>query len=58
MLPVPAGGMTVGRVAEMRQRFGEDTMLLIGGSLLVARESLAERAREFVDAVRASGEKP
>ena len=58
MLPVPAGGMTVARVPEMRQRFGEDTMLLIGGSLLAARESLAARAREFVDAVRASGEKP
>jgi ribulose-bisphosphate carboxylase large chain len=58
MLPVPAGGMTVVQVPEMRQRFGEDTMLLIGGSLLVARGSLAERAREFVDAVRASGEKP
>jgi len=57
-LPVPAGGMAVARVPEMRQRFGEDTMLLIGGSLLVARDSLAIRAREFVSSVRASGEKP
>ena len=56
MLPVPAGGMTVARVAEMRERFGEDTMLLIGGSLLVAREALPERAREFVLAVAKSGE--
>ncbi len=56
MLPVPAGGMTVARVPEMRDRFGADTMLLIGGSLLVAREHLLERAREFVAAVRDSGE--
>jgi ribulose-bisphosphate carboxylase large chain len=56
MLPVPAGGMTVARVPEMRERFGEDTMLLIGGSLLIAREALPERAREFVVAVAKSGE--
>jgi len=56
MLPVPAGGMTVGRVPEMRERFGPDTMLLIGGSLLAAREHLFERAREFVVAVQGSGE--
>jgi ribulose-bisphosphate carboxylase large chain len=54
-MPVPAGGMTVARVPEMRKRFGEDTMLLIGGSLLAARAALPERAREFVAAVRGSG---
>jgi len=48
--------MTVARVPEMRDRFGADTMLLIGGSLLIAREHLFERAREFVAAVRDSGE--
>jgi ribulose-bisphosphate carboxylase large chain len=56
MLPVPAGGMTVARVAEMRAQFGEDTMLLIGGSLLAAREALPKRAREFVAAVEEMGE--
>jgi ribulose-bisphosphate carboxylase large chain len=54
-LPVPAGGMTVARVPEMRERFGDDAMLLIGGSLLVAREKLHERAHEFVAAVWGSG---
>ena len=47
-LPVPAGGMSVERVAEMRQGYGEDTMLLIGGGLLTAGDALPERAREFV----------
>jgi ribulose-bisphosphate carboxylase large chain len=56
MLPVPAGGMTVERVPEMRERFGNDTMFLIGGSLLVAREKLLERCTEFVAAVHACGE--
>ena len=56
MLPVPAGGMTVARVAEMRAQFGEDTMLLIGGSLLAARDALPRRAREFVAAVDEAGE--
>jgi ribulose-bisphosphate carboxylase large chain len=51
-LPVPAGGMTVARVPEMRIRYGDDAMFLIGGSLLAAREQLYERAREFAAAVR------
>ncbi|HEX5129903.1 MAG TPA: ribulose 1,5-bisphosphate carboxylase, partial [Usitatibacter sp.] len=51
-LPVPAGGMTLERVAEMRTIYGNDTMLLIGGGLLTAGDRLPERAREFVQAVR------
>jgi len=51
-LPVPAGGMSVERVGEMAAGYGEDVMLLIGGGLLSARESLAEKSREFVRAVR------
>jgi len=55
-LPVPAGGMSVERVPEIRREYGVDTMLLIGGSLLIARERLAERSRAFVDAVAAADE--
>jgi ribulose-bisphosphate carboxylase large chain len=51
-LPVPAGGMTVERVAEMKALYGNDVMLLIGGGLLSAREKLLEKGREFVAAVR------
>ena len=51
MLPVPAGGMTVERVPGIRAQFGADTMLLIGGSLLAARDGLAQRCRDFVAAV-------
>jgi ribulose-bisphosphate carboxylase large chain len=51
-LPVPAGGMTVERVPEMLEGYGPDTMLLIGGGLLIAREQLADRTRAFVAAVR------
>ena len=47
-LPVPAGGMTVDRVEEMVGDYGTDTMLLIGGGLLSAREQLLEKTREFV----------
>lgn len=50
-LPVPAGGMSVERVPELKREFGDDCMLLIGGSLLAAREKLYERSREFVEAV-------
>jgi ribulose-bisphosphate carboxylase large chain len=51
-MPVPAGGMTVDRVDEMISGYGKDTMLLIGGGLLSARERLLERARDFVMAVK------
>jgi ribulose-bisphosphate carboxylase large chain len=51
-LPVPAGGMTVERVPEMLRDYGPDTLLLIGGGLLAAGDQLAERARQFVAAVR------
>ena len=50
-LPVPAGGMTVERVPEMRAGYGDDTMLLIGGGLLSAGDRLLERSRAFVSSV-------
>jgi ribulose-bisphosphate carboxylase large chain len=50
-LPVPAGGMTVDRVEEMVRDYGTDTMLLIGGGLLSAREHLLEKTRDFVQKV-------
>ena len=50
-LPTPAGGMSVERVAEMVGEYGLDSMLLIGGALLAAREQLGARSTEFVNAV-------
>jgi ribulose-bisphosphate carboxylase large chain len=51
-LPVPAGGMTVERVPEMIEGYGNDAMLLIGGGLLSAGSRLLDRSRDFVAAVR------
>ncbi|CAG1007910.1 RuBisCO_large_IV RLP_RrRLP [Burkholderiales bacterium] len=51
-LPVPAGGMSIERVPEMLGAFGDDAMLLVGGSLLVAGDELESRCRAFVAAVR------
>ena len=50
-LPVPAGGMSVERVPELIAEYGRDTLLLIGGSLLMARDQLAARSQRFVEAV-------
>ena len=50
-LPVPAGGMTLGRVGEMLDFYGPDTIVLIGGALLAARERLTEEVAAFVDVV-------
>ncbi len=51
ILPVPAGGMLLERVEELLAFYGPDTMLLIGGNLLIARDGLLERTREFVTSV-------
>ena len=56
-LPVPAGGMSVERVPELIAEYGRDTLLLIGGSLLMARDQLAARSRTFVEAVAAASSK-
>ncbi len=50
-LPCPAGGMTLDRVPEILDFYGPDTMLLIGGSLLSARDRLTEATAEFVERV-------
>jgi ribulose-bisphosphate carboxylase large chain len=53
-LPIPAGGMRLDRIEELLDFYGPDTMLLIGGNLLVAEgDALLARARDFVAAVSA-----
>lgn len=54
-MPVPAGGMSVERVPELKSEYGRDVMLLVGGSLLIARERLYERSLQFVQAVAEAG---
>jgi len=51
-VPVPAGGMTTGRVGEMLDFYGAAVMLLIGGALLEARERLTEETAAFVAEVK------
>lgn len=52
-LPVPAGGMRLERVEELLDFYGPDTMLLIGGNLLIDHERVLERTREFTSRVAA-----
>jgi ribulose-bisphosphate carboxylase large chain len=51
-VPVPAGGMTRDRVAEMLDFYGVDVMLLIGGALLEAGAQLVEATSAFVAEVQ------
>jgi ribulose-bisphosphate carboxylase large chain len=54
-LPVPAGGMRLDRVDELLEFYGPDTMLLIGGNLLLAEgDALLARAKEFASLVERS----
>lgn len=50
-MPCPAGGMPLARVPEILDFYGPDTMLLIGGSLLAAKERLTAEATAFQDRV-------
>lgn len=50
-LPVPAGGITLDRSAEILDFYGADTMLLIGGNLLLARDRISREAAAFARAV-------
>jgi ribulose-bisphosphate carboxylase large chain len=50
-LPVPAGGMTLERTGEIIDFYGADTMLLIGGNLLMARDRVTEETERFTRAV-------
>ena len=52
-LPAPAGGITLDRVGEILDFYGVDTMLLIGGSLLLARERLSDEAAALTRTVAA-----
>ena len=52
-LPVPAGGMLLERVEELLAFYGPDTMLLIGGNLLVERDAILPRTTAFVERVAA-----
>lgn len=54
-LPVPAGGITLARTGEILDFYGPDTMLLIGGDLLMAREQITEAAERFARAVATHG---
>ena len=50
-VPTPAGGMELRRVPELLDTFGRDVMLLIGGSLLLARERIPQEGAAFHRAV-------
>jgi ribulose-bisphosphate carboxylase large chain len=49
--PAPAGGIKVERVGELLEFYGRDCILLIGGSLYEAGDSLLERTRHLVERV-------
>ena len=50
-LPVPAGGITLERTREILDFYGEDTMLLIGGNLLMARDRIIKETERFTRVV-------
>ncbi|MEX0746918.1 MAG: RuBisCO large subunit C-terminal-like domain-containing protein [Rhodothermales bacterium] len=56
VFPVPAGGMDADRAEELVHFFGNDTILLVGGSLLEAGPALRDKSERFVESVHAAAE--
>lgn len=54
-LPVPAGGIRLANAAEVVRCYGRDSMLLVGGDLLVDPTRVAERAAELARVVAEAG---
>jgi ribulose-bisphosphate carboxylase large chain len=55
IFPVPAGGMSLGRVPELCEFYGLDAVLLVGGDLHRHGPDLAENCRKFIELVRRAG---
>ena len=56
--PAPAGGIRVDRVGELLDFYGNDCILLIGGSLYQAGDALFDRTRDLVEQVTRAAEEP
>ena len=52
IFPVPAGGMSVQRAPELREFYGNESILLVGGDLHRHGPDLTENCRRFVQSVR------
>lgn len=56
--PVPAGGIRVEGVSDLLSFYGRDCILLVGGSLYEAGDSLFERTRGLVECVARASREP
>jgi len=56
--PAPAGGIRVERVGELLDFYGNDCILLVGGSLYQAGDALFDRTRDLVEQVTRAAEEP
>ncbi|MGA1791950.1 MAG: RuBisCO large subunit C-terminal-like domain-containing protein [bacterium] len=48
-MPVPAGGISLSKAAHVREFYGEDVMLLIGGSIYLHKKGLEKATRELLE---------
>lgn len=53
-LPAPAGGMSLERVPELCERYGSDSVLLVGGALFALDRDVSVATRRFLDAISAA----
>jgi ribulose-bisphosphate carboxylase large chain len=51
IFPTPGGGMNLGRISEMREMYGNEVLLLVGGALHQGDKGLAANCRQFREMV-------
>ncbi len=52
IMPMPGGGMTRERIAELKELYGAETIFLVGGGLHRMGPDLAENVRQLISAVQ------
>jgi ribulose-bisphosphate carboxylase large chain len=52
IMPLPGGGMTRERIADLKMMYGTEVIFLVGGGLHKMGPDLAENVRQLIESVR------
>ncbi len=56
--PVPAGGISLSKIPQLREAFGRETVFLVGSSLFSRSDDIVENARYFLSLVESEEKNP
>lgn len=56
--PVPAGGISLSKIPQLKETFGRETVFLVGSSLFSRSDDIVDNARYFLSLVESEEKKP